>query len=1059
MFIKDIFLKDVERDIQSVVKVSENMGREIVEIDEYVITHEIFNYISKFIEAYKNTFVTRNDEIGFWISGFFGSGKSHFLKILYYILRQINLDLLIKNNDCLLKIKNDLEFVAGISKDVIIFNIDSKNIKEELMLDVFVNEFNSMRGFSSCHGFVCELEEQLSDENIFDDFRREFLDISNISWEEGREKFYFYKEHLIKALSVCKNFSLDVAQDYFVNIEKNYKMNVDIFARKVNEYIEKKGKDHSIVFMIDEVSQFIADDVNKILNLQTIVEELSIKCLGRAFVIVTSHVDILNMVNDKSYDFSKIQSRFKNKFHLSSINIGEVLNRRLLLKKDEFIDLIGEFYDEKKFFIKTKFGSDLVISNHQNSINRDQFVNYYPFLPYQLELLREIIFYMIKNNVISRDISKGERSIINCFQKVLINFKDYDINCIVPFYMFYDAISDFIDYNHQYIFLILKDYTMLDEFDINILKVLFLIKYVPNMVGNMDTILSLIISNISLESNIINKIKNSLSKLINEGFVSRDGDKFYFLSKNERDINYKIIRSNVNSHDINNLLCREIFDEVIGIVKFKYQGKGYFGINQFFDNGEYRVSKANLIGIKVLMTNYDENFNLDLIRVISSIENNVIVYLDNDKSLVEEINLYLKLDKFLKYNKDSYKDSFYEIIKQKEVEHNNRLERVKVLILDNIKSAKIFVNGEILCKKFSSVGEIFRIALNDIISCRFNKFFYIEKVLDSTKDMLVALNDDKILNEILICNSLFMKELFNFLSNVGKIKISDIISHFKQIPYGFNRHDVLFGILCFVKEGKLFCDYSFDKLKEFVEVKGSLNKIYVEFLDNGGKHKFNIYKKLFEEIFGKKYFVNSIDELKVTSSDDFNEILERINLIKNISKSNNVYLNIDFVNEFENFIFEFKDANLCDLDENLILSKFEKFELVHNFYTSVQFEIFKRAIVSIEIFNKDKNFIPNKNGVYECALKIKEVLHSDDPYRSISKLKGYVNSFFEIHSLYLDQNIKYVDEFLDKEIADFICEDLLYELKDKLNGCSSLFDIYGIKMEGIFLKDRGIIDE
>ena len=104
MFIKDIFLKDVERDIQSVVKVSENMGREIVEIDEYVITHEIFNYISKFIEAYKNTFVTRNDEIGFWISGFFGSGKSHFLKILYYILRQINLDLLIKNNDCLLKI-------------------------------------------------------------------------------------------------------------------------------------------------------------------------------------------------------------------------------------------------------------------------------------------------------------------------------------------------------------------------------------------------------------------------------------------------------------------------------------------------------------------------------------------------------------------------------------------------------------------------------------------------------------------------------------------------------------------------------------------------------------------------------------------------------------------------------------------------------------------------------------------------------------------------------------------------------------------------------------------
>ncbi|BAK81488.1 BREX system P-loop protein BrxC [Candidatus Arthromitus sp. SFB-rat-Yit] len=1059
MFIKDIFVKDVGRNIQSVVKVSENIGKEIVEIDEYVITQEIFGYIEKFIDTYKNSFVMKNDAIGFWISGFFGSGKSHFLKILYYILKKINLDLLIKNNECLGLIKNELEFVAGISKDVIIFNIDSKNIKEESMLDVFVNEFNAMRGFSSRYGFICELEEQLSDENIFDDFKEEFLKISNVSWEEGRDKFYFYNEQLVKALSVCKNFGLDVAQEYFLNIEKNYKMNIDNFARKVNDYLNKNGEDHSIVFMVDEVSQFIADDVNKILNLQTIVEELSIKCLGRAFVIVTSHVDILDMVSNKKYDFSKIQSRFKNKFYLSSVNIGEVLCNRLLVKKDEFKSLIEEFYDEKKFFIKTKFGSELSITNNQNSINKDSFMRYYPFLPYQLELLREIIFYMMKNNVISRDISKGERSLINCFQKVLINFKDNDINCVVPFYMFYDAISDFIDYNHQYIFLILKDYTMLDEFDINILKVLFLIKYVPNLVGNIDTILSLIISDISLEQSMLNKVKNSLSKLINEGFVNRDGDKFYFLSKNERDINYKIIRSNVNSHDINDLLCREIFDEIIGITKFKYRGKNYFGINQLFDNMEYKVSKSNLIGIKILMTNYDENFNLDLIRVTSIIENNVIVYLDDDKNLIEEINLYLKLDKFLKYNKDFYKESFFEIINQKEIEHFNRLERVKVLILDGIKNSKIFVNGEMLCKNSSSINEIFRLALNELISCRFNKLFYVDKILDSPRDIVEALNNNKILSEILNCNSLFIQELEKFLIDSREMNISDVIFHFKQIPYGFNKNDVLFGILYLVKEGKLSCEYSLNKLEEFILSRSSLNKIIINFLDYGEKCKFNIYKKLFEKIFDKKYFVNTFDELKISSCDDFNEILHRIKLVKNISKNNGVYLNTQFINKFESFTFQVKDGNLHDIDEDYILRKFDKFELVYNFYTSVQLEIFKKGVAVVEIFDKDKNFIVDKIDVCECAFKIKNILNSESLYSSIAELRGYIDDFYQVHNLYLQQTIKSIGKFLDSEISKFIDESLLIDLKEKLKKCTSLFDSYGVKMESIFLKDRGTINE
>ena len=128
MFIKDMFVKNIDRNIQSVVKVSDREENKIIEIDEYVVTEEIFHCIKKFVNSYKNTILTKNDEIGFWISGFFGSGKSHFLKILYYILNNVGMDILIKNNKCLLEIEEEIKFLSNITKDVILFNIDSKNI-------------------------------------------------------------------------------------------------------------------------------------------------------------------------------------------------------------------------------------------------------------------------------------------------------------------------------------------------------------------------------------------------------------------------------------------------------------------------------------------------------------------------------------------------------------------------------------------------------------------------------------------------------------------------------------------------------------------------------------------------------------------------------------------------------------------------------------------------------------------------------------------------------------------------------------------------------------------
>jgi len=87
MYIKEMYQKDIERDIRGVIKVAQKDDDHIYqELDEYVVTKELNKHLAKFYENYQKGIDGHTDKMGVWISGFFGSGKSHFLKILAYLL-------------------------------------------------------------------------------------------------------------------------------------------------------------------------------------------------------------------------------------------------------------------------------------------------------------------------------------------------------------------------------------------------------------------------------------------------------------------------------------------------------------------------------------------------------------------------------------------------------------------------------------------------------------------------------------------------------------------------------------------------------------------------------------------------------------------------------------------------------------------------------------------------------------------------------------------------------------------------------------------------------------
>lgn len=322
MEIKNIFSKPIDREIKGVIKVGQNDDANIKqELEEYVVTRELQKHFSDFFSSYKRGINGNTDKMGVWISGFFGSGKSHFLKILSYLLSNKKVDgksafKYFEEDD---KISDktvlaDMSIAATVPTDVVLFNIDSKsevNGKQSktAIVSVLQNVFNEMQGFSGSNPFIADLERKLSFEEKFDLFKDKFKERFNDEWTEARNDFDFIQDDVIEVLDNIGFMSEDAGRNLCEKAVGEYPYKVESFAKLVKEYLDKRGNNHHIVFLIDEIGQYIGDDPKLMLNLQTVTEDLGTSCLGKAWIVVTSQQDIDLITEIKGNDFSKIQGR------------------------------------------------------------------------------------------------------------------------------------------------------------------------------------------------------------------------------------------------------------------------------------------------------------------------------------------------------------------------------------------------------------------------------------------------------------------------------------------------------------------------------------------------------------------------------------------------------------------------------------------------------------------------------------------------------------------------------------------------------------------------------
>jgi len=845
MQIKDIFAKDLFRPINGVVK-AEQKDDAIVwqELNEYVITREMDRHLRRFFESFNSVGQSEHDLsisalIGVWISGFFGSGKSHFLKIISYILQNIEAtDPVTRESrravDFFENKIQDPMFLADVKKaaaagsDVILFNIDSKADVQEgraALLSVFWKVFNEMQGFSGDAPHIAEMERYLSNRGRYGDFCSRFQELSSENWEEVRDAYYFRKDEVVQALSMTLGQRQESAEEWFDKAEQNMSLTIENFAGRVKEYLDKKGKDHRIIFLVDEVGQFIGDDGHMMLNLQTLTEDLGRICQGRAWVVVTSQEDmesiIGNLKSSRAYDFSKIQDRFTTRLSLSSSNTDEVIQSRLLEKKSEASRELDSLFNSKGDILRNQLSFTQDSVSLRSFDNNQDFVKNYPFPPFHFQLVQKVFESIRTAGATGMHLGQGERSMLDAFQSAAKNISEQHTGALVPLHLFYPPIESFLDTAVKRTVDQARENPGLQlPLDIQLLQTLFLIRYVEILKPNVDNLVTLFIQEVDADRlSLKQEIEAGLQRLEQQTLISRNGDLYFFLTNEERDVNREIKGVDVTGADEVRLLSEIVFADILKDQK-QYRYKPYmrdYGFNRFLDGHPFGTRLDQEISLEVITPLNDEFLSFVEMRCISHTSEDrgrILIRLGDSQALEREVRTFLQTDKYIRQKSDiSQTHSFKRILRDKQEENHDRRNRMRSLLEHLVVEGGFYAQGQVLEVKSSSPKAAIENGIEYVIQNLYNKFSYLKKLhqdpVNEIKAVLLTTDIGRLdlQNEEQEPNRQAMEEIREYISLMAAKKphviLSDLVEHFRSRPFGWPEWEVVLLVAKLYMSGEL----------------------------------------------------------------------------------------------------------------------------------------------------------------------------------------------------------------------------------------------------------------
>lgn len=429
--IKTLFANDIHRRIEEVIKVDQT-DEEIIrdEINEYVVTDAIRSHFTQILEAYRETPNKPHEGIAIWVSGFFGSGKSSFAKMLGLSVANRTVagesaaerfahragD---KKLQVLLKTINE-----QIPTHVVIFDVSTdRGIRSgnqtltEIMYGLFLQSLGYAKDLD-----LSELEIGLEEKGQLARFEEEYKRLFKKDWATEKGKVAFALSEASRVLHSLDPDTYPMADSWVKAVKNKADITPGKLAERVGELMKRRKPGYSLMFVVDEVGQFVARDVQKMLDLQAIVQQLGVKGRGKHWVVVTSQEklgELVSGLDDKRIELARLMDRFPLQVHLEPSDITEVTSRRVLSKNAAAQTALGKLFDEHRGRLTehTRLTADIKLPE----LSREAFIDLYPLLPYQIDLIIQIVSGLRTQGGASKHVGGANRTIIKLAQQLLIN--------------------------------------------------------------------------------------------------------------------------------------------------------------------------------------------------------------------------------------------------------------------------------------------------------------------------------------------------------------------------------------------------------------------------------------------------------------------------------------------------------------------------------------------------------------------------------------------------------------------------------------------------------------
>ena len=848
MKLKELYSKPINRAVNPAVSATKfDPETERIEIQEYVFTDEIINGLFRILDAIKNN--KPYDHVGIWIDGYYGSGKSHFLKYLDYCITPSTRDdalcrLLeaVKVIDPLDEKHNlgfDYEELLSIANwlkratiDTCIFNLetsyDNSTDKKKAFLHVFWNEFNGKRGFNKFNITLAQnLEKPLAEKGVFEAFKKRIAEEGG-DWNDPGMAADLIDNELDWVLDIAKELAPTLSVDNIREriIKRDTNMSIDRFGMELASYLKDKGDDYRLILLADEVSQFINKERDRYLNLQEIITKLSEACDNKVWVACTAQQDLSEIMDDcniaeEKDKEGKIKGRFEVKVSLKGTQPEVITQKRILDKKEDVKPELASLYNKYKAGFDLQFKLPTSYSSYDS---QDDFVDYYPFVPYQFKLIMQVFNSFLALGYVAKEVKGNERSIIKVIHSTAKANAEANLGKFISFDELYNnmfeeglqargqkARQNAIDMSRTY----QTDRPERTQLALRVANVLFMICNISQtdqllFPATIDNITTLLVNDMETPRlTIKNEVEKIVEFLCDNNIIRREQgkqgapDTFTFYSEEEMKV-AQLIQSQVVDNNTQAEQLKEIFNKYITALKNKEQYK-----TRSFSVGltiKQRTFLSNNPDVQVEFVMDADYETAEQLALQNSNQNRMVYYVGpqyrDNKRLYNAFYWYCQANRYMatQVTSDENKKTRDEFEKRANQLYENVIKKEFEKILDTcpvVSGLSVIDEAELGQKRGN---DRYRVAMDKHLSGIYTKANLVDypsmpRTTDQLKKAIlrpIQPGDYDGMNAVLTDAEHEVDIYLN--KQFAEVNVSDVLAKFSKAPYGWDNICTLYVI-------------------------------------------------------------------------------------------------------------------------------------------------------------------------------------------------------------------------------------------------------------------------